>query len=175
MLHNAYLLAKIGADIAENERNCAKNLPKIHQKLANFWQIGKCPLRRPAPGGEQRGPLPERLAAAALPRAAGDSGGGAGGQERSHAKNLQILQFLFLQFLAGSFSAVSKRNFARKYALKLAASFKIYKMCTLLHHSELKFLGKLSKISRNNIYQKKFEFFENLQNFVKFSLKSRNF
>ena len=29
MLQNAYLLAKIGADIAENERNFAKNLPKI--------------------------------------------------------------------------------------------------------------------------------------------------
>ena len=29
MLKNAYLLAKIGADAAENERNFAKNLPKI--------------------------------------------------------------------------------------------------------------------------------------------------
>ena len=29
MLQNAYLLAKIGADTAENERNPAENLPKI--------------------------------------------------------------------------------------------------------------------------------------------------
>ena len=29
MLHNAYLLAKIGADTAENERNFAEILPKI--------------------------------------------------------------------------------------------------------------------------------------------------
>ena len=29
MLENAYLLAKIGADTAENERNFAENLPKI--------------------------------------------------------------------------------------------------------------------------------------------------
>ena len=29
MLQNAYLLAKIGADTAENERNFAENLPKI--------------------------------------------------------------------------------------------------------------------------------------------------
>ena len=29
MLKNAYLLAKIGADTAENERNFAENLPKI--------------------------------------------------------------------------------------------------------------------------------------------------
>ena len=29
MLQNAYLLAKIGADTAENEQNFAENLPKI--------------------------------------------------------------------------------------------------------------------------------------------------
>ena len=29
MLQNAHLLAKIGADTAENERNFAENLPKI--------------------------------------------------------------------------------------------------------------------------------------------------
>ena len=29
MLKNAYLVAKIGADTAENERNFAENLPKI--------------------------------------------------------------------------------------------------------------------------------------------------
>ena len=29
MLQNAYLLAKIGADTAENERSFAENLPKI--------------------------------------------------------------------------------------------------------------------------------------------------
>ena len=29
MLKNVYLLAKIGADTAENERNCAENLPHI--------------------------------------------------------------------------------------------------------------------------------------------------
>ena len=29
MLQNAYLIAKIGADTAENERNFAENLPKI--------------------------------------------------------------------------------------------------------------------------------------------------
>ena len=34
MLNNAYLLAKIGADTAENERNVAKILPKICKKLA---------------------------------------------------------------------------------------------------------------------------------------------
>ena len=51
MLQNAYLLAKIGADTAENERNFAKN-----------WQLpypfrgpraGHALRRSPAPGGEE--------------------------------------------------------------------------------------------------------------------------
>ena len=33
MLKNAYLLAKIGADTAENERNFAENLPKLATTL----------------------------------------------------------------------------------------------------------------------------------------------
>ena len=52
MLQNAYLLAKIGADTAENERNFAENLPKI----------GKCPTGR---GLAQRFP---RQAAARMQR-----------------------------------------------------------------------------------------------------------
>ena len=43
------------------------------------------------------------------------------------------------KFLAGSFSAVSKRNFARKYAFD--SIFKLYKMCTLLHRSKLNVLA----------------------------------
>ena len=35
MLQNAYFLAKIGADTAENEQHFAKNLPKIG-KFANY-------------------------------------------------------------------------------------------------------------------------------------------
>ena len=33
MLQNAYVLAKIGADTAENERNFAKRLPKLATTL----------------------------------------------------------------------------------------------------------------------------------------------
>ena len=33
LLQNAYLLAKIGADTAENERNFAENLPKLTNTL----------------------------------------------------------------------------------------------------------------------------------------------
>ena len=51
MLQNAYLLAKIGADTAENERNFAKN-----------WQLpyGSTTLRA-EPGAERRAPRPERV------------------------------------------------------------------------------------------------------------------
>ena len=47
MLQNAYLLAKIGADTAENERKFAENLPK----LGNY-PTG--PLRVPTPGGARQ-------------------------------------------------------------------------------------------------------------------------
>ena len=40
MLQNAYLLAKIGADTAENERNFAKNLPKFGN-----YPTGRAPRR----------------------------------------------------------------------------------------------------------------------------------
>ena len=48
MLQNAYLLAKIGADTAENERN----LPKFCQKSATTLRVG---AERPAQAGEVRG------------------------------------------------------------------------------------------------------------------------
>ena len=46
----------------------------------------------------------------------------------------------FCKFLAGSFSAVSKRNFARKYAFD--SFFKLYKICILLHRCNLKIFAK---------------------------------
>ena len=56
MLQNAYLvylLAKIGADTAENERNFAENLPKIGKDFGSAADAR--PPRRPlrAPSGAQ--------------------------------------------------------------------------------------------------------------------------
>ena len=48
----------------------------------------------------------------------------------------------FCKFLAGSFSAVPKRNFGRKYAFD--SIFKLYKMWTLSHRSKLNILQKFS-------------------------------
>ena len=46
MLQNAYLLAKIGADTAENEQHFAENLPKI----GNYPTGPTAPRRRGRPG-----------------------------------------------------------------------------------------------------------------------------
>ena len=52
------------------------------------------------------------------------------------------------QTLEGSFSAVSKPNFASKYAF--FSIFKLYKICTLLHHFNLNILAKNSAIFNEN-------------------------
>ena len=75
----------------------------------------------------------------------------------------------FCKFLAGSFSAVSKRNFARKYAFD--SIFKLYKICILLHRCNLTIFAK-SRFEKTAIFvkiqQKKLQMSQNLQNFVKF-------
>ena len=50
MLQNAYFLAKIGADTAENEQNFAEFFPKFRQKFANNWHRAAllASQRRPA-------------------------------------------------------------------------------------------------------------------------------
>ena len=55
MLQNAYFLAKIGADTAENEQHFAENLPKIGN-----YPTGP-PGPRPAPGCGARAALREGL------------------------------------------------------------------------------------------------------------------
>ena len=117
MLQNAYFLAKIGADTAENERNFAEILPKIVNYL-------KHPRGRPkdrVPRGGRRG---GRGGGRLLPRRRARAGGRCAGVNRAFrvrglglAKLANLAIFCkFCRFLAGSFSAISKRNFARKYA-----------------------------------------------------------
>ena len=60
MLKNAYLLAKIGADTAENERNLAEFLPKIGKR------------RQEGRGEAARRPQRAAAAAAAAAGLAGD-------------------------------------------------------------------------------------------------------
>ena len=61
----------------------------------------------------------------------------------------------FCKFLAGSFSAVSKRNFARKYAFD--SIFKLYKICILLHRCNLKIFAKYRFEKNSNFRTRAFE------------------
>ena len=113
MLQNAYFLAKIGADTAENEQHFAEFLPKLATTLRVdvAWRAGSA-----APHGvglhvAPAAPLQRR--AARLRQDLGCSGlfwvRGLGSAELGKLAKI-------CKFLVGSFSAVSKRNFARKYA-----------------------------------------------------------
>ena len=66
MLQNAHLLAKIGADTAENERNFAKHLPKIGSYATGPPPYGPrsnpaLALDHRAPGDEDAQQVPERV------------------------------------------------------------------------------------------------------------------
>ena len=87
MLQNAYFLAKIGADTAENEQHFAEILPKTANYPTGRW------LQLKDQDDEARVV-----------------------QEEVVLERLECIFTTFCKFLAGSFSAVSKRNFARKYA-----------------------------------------------------------
>ena len=89
MLQNAYFLAKIGADTAENEQHFAEILPKT----------GNYPTGpRPLPGNDLLLAFP------------------AGRRPRAYVGSpTQLSNYLTLK---GSFSAVSKPNFASKYSLE---------------------------------------------------------
>ena len=72
MMQNAYFLAKIGADTAENERIFAENLTKFFE-LPTKTKITANLCKRPARPGGARGDVEPR-------------GGGAGGDERDAAE-----------------------------------------------------------------------------------------
>ena len=85
---------------------------------------------------------------------------------------------MFCKFLACSFSAVPKRNFARKYPFdSMKAFFKLYKICILLHRCNLKIFAK-NRFEKTAIFvkfqQKNCKCRKNckiLSNFKNFSLR----
>ena len=91
MLQNAYLLAKIGADTAENDQNFAEILPKT----GNY------------PTGSAR------RAFAAAAASASD-----GSPNRGPGRAGSLYNGSVGQTWQGSFSAVSRPNFATKYAFE---------------------------------------------------------
>ena len=113
MLQNACLVAKIGADTAENEQHFAGILPKI----------GNYPKGRPRPARSSFSPrvgereTSEGVTALGQPVADGYVIHICRWSARGRRKISKIGKISKIcKFLAGSFSAVSKRNFARKYA-----------------------------------------------------------
>ena len=152
MLSNAYFLAKFRFDTAENEP--AKNQQNLNfTKFANFANLPRSPFASDVFYARCRGRL------AGVPRAGG-------GARRSDARlevaeAYGVLTFL-RQTLQGSFSAVSKRNFASKYALEssrrdLHNAF----LCTALKsHIFLKVCQNFAKSCKN---------FQKCTKFAKFS------
>ena len=63
MLQNAYLLAKIGADTAENEQHFAENLPKTDDRREAARARHGARRREPVPREHQRRPAPPQLRA----------------------------------------------------------------------------------------------------------------
>ena len=120
MLQNAYLLAKIGADTAENEQHFA-GAESAQIREINDWLEGELVLRRSggSAGGSSSGFSPEgadsiksmESAGFRLRAGAGESCGWCPGAGRASRHGMR-------QTLQGSFSAVTKRNFARKYAFE---------------------------------------------------------
>ena len=112
MLQNAYFVAKIGADTAENEQHFAEILPTDAPDRASARVEA-------AAGVGVRGRCGEAAAREAQRR-----GGGPPPRPRTTDSICIFRKCIFrkcifrnfCKFLAGSFSAVSKRNFARKYA-----------------------------------------------------------
>ena len=114
MLQNAYLLAKIGADTAENERNFADNLPKIRN-----YPTGLLPSGPPAvPSGVLKDAFVALRVPSSAPRRAARSRATSVGKIGKITKICKMFNLKFAEFWkfsAGSFSAVSKRNFASEY------------------------------------------------------------
>ena len=73
----------------------------------------------------------------------------------------------FCKFLAGSFSAVSKRNFARKYAFDSIFQALQDLRCILLHRCNLNFFAK-NRFEKLRISQNFWKFSQILANSVKF-------
>ena len=171
MLQNAYFLAKIGADTAENEQHFAEILPKTGN-----YPTGPVPIaddllapRRPSPRGRPRARRSGWAWRAAHPPARRNPYGRnsfLGWVRVRGLESAKLANFAkFCKFLAGSFSAVSKRNFARKYAFD--NSFHTLQDVTLLHRCGLKILAK-SRFEKSAIFVKIQQKFANVAKSAEF-------
>ena len=130
---------KIAVNVLIQPRTSPPKICKIKNENTNFANRELRPSggtsRRPAPRPAATGPRRRRARPAAgrrgsrTPRPRGSLARTWG--ETAKWANFVIVFAKFCKFLAGSFSAVSKRNFARQENMRLTAFFKLYKICIL--------------------------------------------
>ena len=144
MLQNAYFLAKIGADTAENEQHFAEILP-IGRRVADWGVPEPVGLHRQANGeaGEQR-VVPLREPAARLRRR----------MKNAFFENA-FFENAFFENFANFWRARSRlyQNEILQENMRSTAFFKLYKICILLHRCNLKILAK-NRFEKSAIFVK---------------------
>ena len=121
MLQNAYFLAKIGADTAENEQHCAENLPHISTtNLVITRRVG----------------MPARAGARATGEAAAAASGSPGPRlvslDRLKFRGLQNFGRKILQIFGGLVLGCTKTKFCKKICVRqhFSSSTRCASFCT---------------------------------------------
>ena len=130
MLHNAYLLPKIGADTAENEQHFAENVGKIGRRVAACCGLMCCGPRRPPPGPPRPRPPPSSPT----------QHGGLGLNGQNFANFCRARSRLY-------------QNEILQENMRLRAFFKLYKICIFLRRCNLKILAK-NRFEKSAIFVK---------------------
>ena len=161
MLQNAYFLAKIGADTAENEQPFAEILP-----------IGRRVAHRGHPRYDARDPGRDGDVEACFADPARAYARGCPGCSEVRLAKLTKLAKLanFANFWRARSRLYQNENLQEN--MRSTAFFKLYKICILLHRCNLNILAK-NPFEKSAIFVKIQLFFQmlqilqNLQNFVK--------
>ena len=143
MLQNAYFLAKIGADTAENEQHFAEILPKIRN-----YPTG------PRGFPERRGPAASLASSGTLRPPAGARSVAPMGRGVARRVARSALEAFFENTFFENAFFENFANFWRARSrlyqdenlqenMRSTAFFKLYKICILLHRCNLKFSQKI--------------------------------
>ena len=166
MLQNAYLVAKIGADTAENEQHFAENLPIGRRVARPRKRRGGRGVYVPRRGGLELLHLPGRRSCALLGRR------GAGPLpsffENAFFENA-FFENAFFENFANFWRARSRlyQNEILQENMRLTAFFKLYKICILLHRCNLKIFAK-NRFEKSAIFVKFQQKIANVAKFAKF-------
>ena len=143
MLQNAYLLAKIGADTAENEQIFAKN-----------WQLRGSSCSRSSPRTS-----PRAFSRATPSRCCRRSRGSGG------SVALAKISGFFENFWRARSRLYQNENLQEN--MRLTAFFKLYKICILLHRCNLKIFAKQIGLKNQQFLWKFSKNFANVAKFAK--------